>query len=62
MQIVRAQLESLETACRSCADECDKHASMHDHCRICAEACRECAQTCRNLVETAQPELGEHVR
>ena len=25
-------------ACQSCADECGRHAAMHEHCKICAEA------------------------
>lgn len=50
VDLVRAQLDSLATACTSCAQECEQHASMHDHCRICAEACRRCAQTCRDVL------------
>lgn len=36
-------------ACDACAAECEKHASHHDHCRICAEACRKCAEACRQM-------------
>ncbi|WP_219509023.1 four-helix bundle copper-binding protein [Nonomuraea ceibae] len=49
--ISRALLEACITACRSCADECGRHAEMHEHCRICAERCRACEQTCRSLLE-----------
>jgi hypothetical protein len=31
-------------------DECERHAEMHEHCRICAETCRRCAQACEALV------------
>jgi hypothetical protein len=24
----------------TCAEECDRHADRHEHCRICAAACR----------------------
>ena len=47
--VLRAQLEACAAACRACADECDEHASMHEHCRICAEACRECAEACDRM-------------
>lgn len=43
-------LEACATACRLCGDECDRHASMHEHCRLCAEACHRCEQACRAAV------------
>ena len=39
-------------ACRRCAEECEQHASAHDHCRICAEACHRCAAACDALLLT----------
>jgi hypothetical protein len=48
--ITRAHLEACITACRACGDECDQHAGMHEHCRVCAEACRECETACRELL------------
>ncbi|MGY1696073.1 MULTISPECIES: four-helix bundle copper-binding protein [unclassified Geodermatophilus] len=48
--LTRAVLAACATACRACGDECSRHASMHDHCRICAEACRRCEQACRDLI------------
>lgn len=48
--VTRALLEVCATACTSCGDSCEKHASMHEHCRICAEACRRCEQACRDLL------------
>lgn len=48
--VLRAAVEACEQACRSCGDECDKHAEMHEHCRVCAEACRQCADACRQLL------------
>ena len=38
--LTRAVLEACAAACRACGDECEQHASMHEHCRRCAEACR----------------------
>jgi hypothetical protein len=46
----RAQLEACREACRKCAEECERHAGMHEHCRICAEACRRCEQACQALL------------
>ena len=44
--LTRAQLQACVTACKSCGEECQRHAEMHEHCRICAEACRLCEQAC----------------
>ena len=38
------------TVCRSCGDECGRHAQMHEHCRVCAQACRRCGQACEELL------------
>lgn len=43
-------IRACQMACKACADECERHASMHEHCRICAEACRRCEQACAELV------------
>jgi hypothetical protein len=48
--LTRAVLEACATACRSCGDECEQHAGMHEHCRVCAESCRRCEQACRDLL------------
>ncbi|MBC7289820.1 MAG: four-helix bundle copper-binding protein [Actinotalea sp.] len=48
--ITRAQLEACIAACRSCGDECEQHAGMHEHCRVCAEACRACQAACQELL------------
>ena len=48
--VTRSTLEACRVACRAC-DECDRHADMHDHCRICAEACRSCEQACDALLK-----------
>ena len=38
--VVRPLLESCVAICKSCGDECERHAREHEHCRICEEACR----------------------
>jgi hypothetical protein len=50
--VIRRMLEACATACRLCAEECERHAGMHEHCRICAQACRQCEQACREALES----------
>ena len=47
--VLRPLLESCLAICRSCGDECERHAAM-PHCRICAQACHRCEQACRELL------------
>ena len=46
---LRAQLEACIAICRACAEECERHAGMHEHCAICAECCRACAEACERM-------------
>jgi hypothetical protein len=48
--LTRPLLEACVAACKSCGDECERHAQMHEHCRVCAEACRRCEQACDELL------------
>jgi len=48
--VTRPLLEACVAACKSCGDECERHAQMHEHCRVCAEACRRCEQACNELL------------
>lgn len=48
--VTRPLLEACIVSCQSCADECGRHASMHEHCRVCEQACRRCEQACRQLL------------
>jgi hypothetical protein len=52
--VLRAETEACATACRACAQECEKHAHHHEHCRICAETCRRCVQACEDLLASIQ--------
>ena len=52
--VTRAILEACAQACRSCGDECERHADHHEHCRICADECRRCEEACRALLSAMQ--------
>jgi hypothetical protein len=47
---MQALLVACIEACRACGQECRAHASMHEHCRICADACDACAAACEDLL------------
>lgn len=49
-ELIHAQLHACVLACQLCADECETHAAMHDHCRVCAETCRHCQERCNFLL------------
>lgn len=51
-QLARTLMEACAQACRVCAEECERHAGHHEHCRVCAEACRRCEQACNDLLST----------
>ena len=48
--VARPLLQACVASCKSCGDECERHAHMQ-HCRICAEACRRCERACRELLD-----------
>jgi len=48
--VTKPLLEACAATCKSCGDECERHARMHAHCRVCLEACRRCEQACRDLL------------
>jgi hypothetical protein len=49
--VVKPLVESCIAICQSCGDECERHAQMHDHCRVCEQACRQCEQACRKFLD-----------
>jgi hypothetical protein len=51
-EVIRKMLEACVSACRLCADECERHASKHAHCRVCAESCRRCEKACQAALKT----------
>jgi uncharacterized membrane protein len=52
--VTKPLLEACVAICKSCGDECQRHARMHEHCRVCAEACQRCEQACRELLESLE--------
>jgi hypothetical protein len=48
--VTRALLEACVASCKRCGDECQRHASMHPHCRACEEACRRGERATRELL------------
>ena len=48
--VTKPLLEACAATCKSCGDECERHAQIHAHCRVCLEACRRCEQACRDLM------------
>lgn len=48
--LTRAVLTACQEACHLCAEECERHAAMHEHCKVCAAACRRCEEACGRLL------------
>lgn len=48
--LTRAVVQACAQACRVCGDECERHAQMHEHCRVNAEVCRRCQQVCEEVL------------
>ena len=48
--LMEAALNACADACRACAEECERHANMHAHCKVCAAACRGCEPACQGLL------------
>lgn len=51
-QPMQAILAACTEACRVCAEECERHAAMHEHCRLCAVACRSCEEACEAMMRS----------
>ena len=49
--VAKPLLDSCIAVCKTCGDECERHARMHEHCRVCAEACRRCERACQDLLD-----------
>jgi len=52
LDLIESKLQVLVQACNLCGAECERHASHHDHCRICGDACRSCARACNELLSS----------
>lgn len=53
-EVVRKMFDACITACRLCGEECQRHASHHEHCRICAAACRQCEAACQEALRSME--------
>ena len=51
-QLLEAQLANCIAFCRACGAECARHAEMHRHCHVCAEACTACAEACNDMLNS----------
>lgn len=51
INLARSLLVACAQACTSCGDECERHATTWEHCRLCADACRRGQEACRRLLE-----------
>ena len=58
LPVIRAVVEACATACLACAEECERHAAHHEHCRICAEVCRRCKKACDDVRATTPGVAG----
>jgi len=54
--VLKALIETCAEACWVCGEECARHAQMHEHCAICAEACRDCETLCREAAASITPQ------
>jgi hypothetical protein len=48
--LMRAAVEACVVVCRTCREECERHAAHHEHCRVCAEVCGRCEEACAALL------------
>ena len=48
--VIKPLLQACVAICKSCGDECERHAHM-PHCQVCAESCRRCEQACREILD-----------
>jgi hypothetical protein len=55
--LLKRMIETCAEACRVCGEECQRHAGMHEHCRICAEMCGRCEEACREAAGSISPTL-----
>ena len=50
LDLTRAVVQACAQGCKASGDECDRHAQMHEHCRVCAEVCHRCQQVCEEVL------------
>ena len=50
--VMRPLLEACVVICKSCGDECERHAQMHEHCRVCGQACHAASRPAASSLAT----------
>jgi hypothetical protein len=50
-RVIEPLLNACASICKSCGDECARHAQMHPHCGVCQGACTRGEQACRDLLD-----------
>jgi hypothetical protein len=58
-RLLRAQVEACARACAVCAESCQEHANVHEHCRICADACHRAAERCGAVLRELPDAWGQ---
>jgi hypothetical protein len=56
--VTRPLLEACVAICKSCGDECERHARHHEHCRVCEQACRQLLDALQLGARPARPSLS----
>jgi hypothetical protein len=49
-ELLRGAIELAAKATDACGSECNRHASMHEYCKLCAEACSAAQGACNALL------------
>jgi hypothetical protein len=60
--LTRSVLQTCATACKTSADECDKHAAKHEHCRVCADVAVAVNEPAANLLRRSVEATTERAR
>ena len=51
-EVIQSMLRAAISSTERCGSMCGEHASMMDHCRICAESCRAAREACERALVT----------
>jgi hypothetical protein len=50
LESMRKLVEACALIAQRCAEECEEHQAMHEHCKVCATACRTCLKACGEVL------------
>ena len=54
MAVMMRVMDACLTMCRSCSAECETHADMSEHCRMCMMACDQAAMSLDRMMDAMQ--------